>query len=136
MLNLKGKLMLDHLNKCLPRFLEKNYKSSKALNCNKLGTTAFKAQGRCYLEILDIFCTAFPENKELLVKVLDRGDFLNLDSINMISKVADKCNPKLDLTSFMFSSGQNRYLEYLQNKNHLFIDSAIYLINKNLNFFF
>ncbi len=98
----KGKLLLDHLTECLPKFLEKYYKSTRALNCDRLSTLAFKAQGKCYMEKLELFCVAFPENKDLFIKVLDQNDFLNFDSISMISKVADKCNPKLDLASFIF----------------------------------
>ena len=97
--------MLEYLKECLPKFLGKHYKSNKSMNCNRLSLLAFKAQGKCYSDILEIFCVAFPENKDLFIKVLDKSDFLNFDSINMISKVADKCNPKLDLSSFIFSSG-------------------------------
>ena len=94
--------MLEHLNRCLPKFLEKHYKSTKPIGCERLSSLALNAQGKCYMENLKLFCTGFPENKDQFIKVLDQSDFLNFESISMISRVADKCNPKLDLASFIF----------------------------------
>lgn len=95
-----GKKLLDHVNKCLPKHFEKTYKK-KRIRCKSLNTEAFDSQGKCYEEVQKDFCKAFPENKDLFIKVLDHGDFLNFESIGMIKKVADKCTPKIDFMSFM-----------------------------------
>ena len=96
-----GKKLLEHVNKCLPKNFEKFYKSKRSLRCKKLSQDAFLAQGKCYQEAQELFCKAFPENKELFIKVLDQSDFINLDSISMIRKTAEKCNPKIDFFSLM-----------------------------------
>ena len=88
--NEDGKKLLEHVNKCLPKHFEKFYKSKRSLRCKKLSQDAFEAQGRCYQEVQSLFCKAFPENKELFIQVLDNHDFVNLDSISMIRKTADR----------------------------------------------
>ncbi len=101
----RGKKLLDHVNKCLPRQLEKFYKTKKSINCKRLYTQAFDAQHKCYAEKQKDFCVAFPDNKELFIKVLDQSDFLNFDSISMIRKSVEKCEPKINLSDLLNSSG-------------------------------
>lgn len=96
-----GKKLLDHVNKCLPKHIEKFYKSKRPLKCKKLNVDAFEVQGKCYQEVQDLFCQAFPENKELFIEVLDHSDFINMDSISMIRRTAEKCNPPIDFLSMM-----------------------------------
>ena len=99
----RGKQLLDHINKCLPKQLEKFYKSKKSINCKRLYSQAFDAQHRCYAEKQKDFCVAFPDNKELFIKVLDQSDFLNFDSISMIRKSVEKCEPKINLSDLLSS---------------------------------
>jgi hypothetical protein len=99
-----GRKLLEHVNRCLPKHFEKMYKSKRPLRCKKLSQEAFEAQGKCYQEEQALFCTAFPQNKELFIEVLDHNDFANLDSISMIRKTAEKCEPKIDFLKMM--SGQ------------------------------
>jgi hypothetical protein len=103
----RGKTLLAHINKCLPRHLEKFYKSKKSVNCKRLYSQAFDAQHKCYAEQQKDFCVAFPENKDLFVKVLDQSDFLNFDSISMIRKSVEKCEPKINLSDLLTSGGSS-----------------------------
>jgi hypothetical protein len=100
-----GKVLLEHVNKCLPKHLERFYKAKKLLRCKKLNQDAFDVQGKCYQDAQKLFCKAFPDNKDLFMKVLDPADVMNMDSVNMIRKTADKCQPKIDLMSLIFKSG-------------------------------
>jgi hypothetical protein len=97
----EGKKLLEHVNKCLPNHFEKLYKSKRPLRCKKLSKDAFEAQGKCYQDVQSLFCKAFPENKDLFIEVLDHNDFINLDSISMIRKTAEKCVPAIDFLSMM-----------------------------------
>lgn len=103
----KGKVLLTHINKCLPKQIEKFYRSKKSINCKRLYAQAFDAQHKCYAEQQKDFCIAFPENKELFVKVLDQSDFLNFDSISMIRKSVEKCEPKINLADMFMSNGSS-----------------------------
>jgi len=96
-----GKELLAFINECLPNHFEKFYKSKRQLRCKKLYRDAFEAQGDCYAQVQEKFCKAFPENKKLFIEVLDPADFMNIDSITMIRKTAENCEPKLDLLSIM-----------------------------------
>ena len=96
-----GKQMLAHVNKCLPKAFQKFYKSKKPIKCKKLNQEAFDAQGKCYVEVQDMFCVAFPENMNLFMNVLDTKDLLNFDSLKMIRETAEKCDPKIDLMSLV-----------------------------------
>ena len=100
-----GKTLIRHVNQCLPKSLEKFYKTKKTLKCKRLMHEAFEAQGKCYAEVKDLFCKAFPENKHAFIKVLDKSDLLNYDSMMMIKKTADKCVPKIDFVQLMMGSG-------------------------------
>lgn len=91
-----GKKLLEHVNKCLPKHFEKFYRSKRMVRCKKLNQEAFEAQGKCYTEIQNDFCKAFVDNKDLFIKVLDYNDLMNLESISMIRKATEKCNPKID----------------------------------------
>ena len=97
----EGKQMLDHVNKCLPKHFEKLYKSKRPVRCKKLMQEAFDIQGKCYSEVQKLFCKAFPDNKELFIKVLDQNDLMNMDSFGMIQRTADKCEPKIDFFSIL-----------------------------------
>ena len=99
-----GKQLIRHVNQCLPKSLEKFYKTKKTLKCKRLMHDAFEAQGKCYSEVKDLFCKAFPENKLAFIKVLDKSDLLNYDSMMMIKKTADKCVPKIDFVQLMMGS--------------------------------
>ena len=96
-----GKQLLEHVNKCLPKHLERFYKVKKPMKCNKLSQDAFEAQGKCYQDQQSLFCKAFPENKDLFIEVLDHRDFINMNSVSMIRKTAEKCVPKIDLISLI-----------------------------------
>ena len=102
-----GKKLLSHINKCLPKSLEKYYKTKKAIHCKRLTTQAFEAQGKCYQEVQKDFCVGFPENKDLFTKVLDQQDFFNMESISMIRATAEKCRPKIDLQALMFGNNDD-----------------------------
>jgi hypothetical protein len=93
----EGKQMLTHLNKCLPSKLEKLYKSKRPVRCQNLSDNMFGVQANCYEEILPTFCKAFPDNKNLLMNIMDQSDMMNMNSFSMIKKLGDKCVPKLDL---------------------------------------
>jgi hypothetical protein len=103
----EGKKLLEHVNKCLPSHFEKMYKSKRPLRCKKLSQDAFNAQGKCYQSVQSLFCKAFPANKDLFIQVLDQSDFINMDSITMIKKTADKCNPKIDFSSLLTASSSS-----------------------------
>ena len=92
-----GKKLLDHINNCLPKSLEKFYKAKRSIKCKKLNGDAFEAQGKCYAQAQKEFCKGFPENKKHFLDVLDQKDFMNMDSIRMIKETADRCNPKINL---------------------------------------
>lgn len=96
-----GKKLLEHVNKCLPKQFEKNYKSKRPIRCKKLNNEAFSAQTKCYTDIQKDFCTGFVENKMLFVQVLDNSDLINMESISMIKKASEKCTPKIDLLGLM-----------------------------------
>lgn len=102
----RGKVLLEHINKCLPKQLEKFYKTKKSLNCKRLYNQAFEVQHKCYAEKQKDFCVAFPENKELFIKVLDQSDFLNFDSISMIKKSVEKCEPKINLSDMFMGNSE------------------------------
>ena len=101
-----GKGFLKHLNKCLPKALSKLYKTQlPQVSCKQLSRLAFEAQGKCYQSKRSQFCAAFSENNNLFIKVLDKNDFFNMDSIAMIKNSSAKCTPKLNLMSMLLRSG-------------------------------
>lgn len=84
--------------------MEIDYKS-RSMNCKRFQRKAFRLQGKCYSKVQNLFCQAFPENKELFLKVLDQKDFFNMDSVKMIKNTINKCVPKLDFAKIMFDYG-------------------------------
>jgi hypothetical protein len=101
-----GKKFLKYLNKCLPHALKKLYKSEKKqISCSSISKQAFKAQSQCYQNVESNFCKAFTENKSLFIKVLDKADMFNMDSLAVIKSATNECKPKINLVSLMLSTG-------------------------------
>lgn len=97
-----GQQLLKFVNfDCLPKTLEKFYKTKRSIKCRKLHHDIFEAQTKCYIESKSLFCKGFPENRLLFAKAMDKQDMLNYDSMMMVKKAADKCTPKLDLMSMI-----------------------------------
>lgn len=101
-----GKKFLNFVNKCLPRALKKLYKiKADQVSCKALSRAAFQAQANCYQHLNSNFCKGFVENKSLFIKVLDKSDFFNMDSISVITNSTKKCHPKINMLSLLFSIG-------------------------------
>jgi hypothetical protein len=92
---------LNSTNECLAKSLETTYRTDKPLRCKKFYITAFKSQGKCYSQNIDLFCDIFPKNKVQFSKVTDIKDYMDQYFISMIKSTLGKCNPKMDLFSLM-----------------------------------
>ncbi len=99
-----GKKFLKYTNKCLPHALKQIYKSEEVhISCSGISNQAFKAQSECYKNVKSNFCKAFTENKSLFVKILDKKDMFNTDSLAVIQSAASQCRPKISLISLLLS---------------------------------
>jgi hypothetical protein len=96
-----GKVLVNRLNACLRKNLNKYYMGSKSIRCKRLYDEAFEIQAKCYEENIDNFCKGFSQNISLFMQSIEITDFMNFHLVKMIRNLATKCDPPIDLMSFV-----------------------------------
>jgi hypothetical protein len=95
-----GQRFFENTNNCLTKDFVKTYNENSFSDCKKMQSSAIALQRKCYLENQDDFCNGMRENRETISSLIDTND-LNLDLVSLFSQIANKCNPKLDITMFL-----------------------------------